>query len=166
MRTIFAILTTACIVSCNNSATDTKEIAKEPTAPTRKEIIFDRLLGTWQNEDGKSFERWIKINEQYQTTGFSVKGTDTSWNEQGKVFPENGNWIFENIVNGQNEGKAVRFTSTILNENTVQFSNPAHDFPTDINYTLAGPATIRAFIFGPNGEGGKDTIPFNFTRLK
>jgi len=53
-----------------------------------------------------------------------------------------------------------------LNETIVQFSNPAHDFPTDINYTVADANTLRAFIVGPNNKGGKDTIPFNYIRVK
>ena len=69
-------------------------------------------------------------------------------------------------MKGQNDGKAIKFTSIILNEKTVQFSNPQHDFPTDINYTVADANTVNAFIIGPNNKGGKDTIPFNYTRLK
>jgi hypothetical protein len=167
MRKILGIIATTCILSCNNSSESTDTATKEEkTVPPSTELVFDKLLGTWQSEDGKSFERWSKNNDMYQTAGFSVKGSDTSWNEQGKVYPENGNWVFENTVNGQNQGKAVKFTSTILQANTVQFSNPAHDFPTDINYTIADPQTLNAFIIGPNNKGGKDTIPFNFTRLK
>ena len=69
-------------------------------------------------------------------------------------------------MKGQNEGKAVKFTSTFLNETSVQFSNPAYDFPTDINDTVTDANTIRAFIVGPNNKGGKDTIPFNYIRVK
>ena len=87
------------------------------------------------------------------------------WKESARIFPENNNWVFENKVQGQNDGKTTRFTSTLLNETSVQFSNPAHDFPTDINYTVADPNTINAFIIGPNNKGGKDTIPFNYTRV-
>ncbi len=132
-----------------------------------QQLIFDKLTGTWQSEDGKSFERWTKNNDgTYMTAGFSIKGNDTSWNEQGSVYKENNNWVFENRVKDQNDGKAIKFTSSLLNETSVQFSNPAHDFPTDINYTVADAATLRAFIVGPNNKGGKDTIPFNFTRAK
>jgi hypothetical protein len=69
-------------------------------------------------------------------------------------------------VKSQNEGKAVKFTSTFLNETSVQFSNPVHDFPTDINYTVTDDNTLRAFIVGLNNKGGKDTIPFNYIRVK
>ena len=95
---------------------------------------------------------------------FTINGTDTAWKERAVVFGKNENWIFENVVSGQNEGQAVSFTSTLLDSSRVQFSNPAHDFPTDIHYTLVNDSILEAFIAGPNGKGGKDTIPFNYKR--
>jgi hypothetical protein len=165
MRHILSLIASIALFSCNNTA-DKKGETTETPAPPVADLVFDKLTGVWQTEDGKSFERWTKHDTGYQTTGFSVKGADTVWNEQGKVFKENDSWVFENTVNGQNDGKAVRFTATIIDANTVQFSNPTHDFPTDINYTVADTRTLRAFIVGPNSKGGKDTIPFNFTRAK
>ena len=163
--TVFVLL--VLMAACNNNKNNSSDPATtgNDTKTADKHLVFDKITGTWQNEDGKSFERWTKnADGTYATGTYSLNGTDTSWNEQGRVYPENGNWIFENTVNGQNAGKAVKFTSSVLNENAVQFSNPAHDFPTDINYTVADANTLRAFIVGPNEKGGKDTIPFNFTR--
>ena len=161
-----ALMTWSLITACNDKPAE----AKKPTelaASEPKQLVFDKLVGLWKNEDGKSFEQWTKKeNGTYQSRGYSIKGTDTSWNEQGTIYPENSHWVFENIVTNQNAGKAIKFTSTILTESTVQFSNPQHDFPTDINYTLPDGNTVNAFIVGPNGKGGKDTIPFNFTRIK
>ncbi len=117
--------------------------------------------------DGKSFERWTKKDDgTYQSVAFSVKGNDTSWNEVANIYPENDQWVFENTVKGQNDGKAVKFISSLLDENMVQFSNPAHDFPTDVNYTVFGADAVNAFIVGTNNKGGKDTIPFSYTRIK
>lgn len=165
MKKIIAPVVLLAAYACNNS-----DSSKEKTEPAEKTavapLVFDQIVGTWQSEDGKSFERWTKNNSSYQTAGFTVKESDTVWNEQGSVYKENETWIFENKVHNQNEGKAIRFSSTILNSNTVQFSNPAHDFPTDINYTLNHPDTLNAFIVGPSEKGGKDTIPFNFIRIK
>jgi hypothetical protein len=75
-------------------------------------------------------------------------------------------WVFENTVKGENDGKSVKFVSTKLTENSIQFSNPEHDFPNDVNYTVADENTVRAFIVGKNNKGGLDTIPFNYTRVK
>jgi hypothetical protein len=148
------LITTAFLffISCNNKSTGN---------------VFDKLVGIWQSEDGKSFEQWSENdNGTYRSVAFSVNGADTSWNEQASIYPENDKWVFENTVKGQNNGKAVRFVSSALSDNSVQFSNPAHDFPTDINYTLPDANIVHAFIIGPNGKGGKDTIPFNYVRLK
>ena len=153
------------IIACNNTDSSTTKKSSNSN-PAQQQSVFDKLNGTWRNEDGKSFERWTKNeNGSYRSVGFSIKGKDTSWNEQADIYQENDNWIFENTVKGQNNGKPVKFTSSLLNENSVQFSNPAHDFPTDINYTVTGVNIVRAFIVGPNNKGGKDTIPFNFKRV-
>ena len=130
-------------------------------------MVFDKLVGTWHSEDGKSFESWIKINDSlFESAVYSLKDKDTSWNETAKIYPENDHWVFENLVKGQNDGKAVRFTSTLLNESTVHFSNPAHDFPTDIHYDVPDNNNIKAYIVGPNQKGGKDTIPYNYKRYQ
>lgn len=156
-----------CIIACNTSENSiaTKDDSSIPAS--QQQSVFEKLTGTWQSEDGKSFERWTKNDDgTYQSDGFSVKENDTSWNEQANIYRENENWVFENTVKGQNDSKAIKFISSVLNENSVQFSNPAHDFPTDVNYTLVDDSTLKAFIAGPNNKGGKDTIPFNFTRIK
>jgi hypothetical protein len=164
---LLIIVTLLFAFSCNNeNSNNTSETIAE-TGPSVKPLVFDKLIGTWQSENYRSFERWTKNNDgTYRSVAFSVKGTDTSWNEQASIYPENDKWVFENTVKGQNNGKAVRFISSAISENSVQFSNPAHDFPTDINYTLPDDNTVHAFIAGPDSKGGKDSIPFNYTRLK
>lgn len=164
LRSVIIIFSTGSILACNNSENST---VKNETSPLpAKELVFDKLTGTWKMDDGKGFERWTKkANGTYQSVAFSIKGNDTSWNEQASIYPENDQWVFENTVKGQNDGKAVKFISSLLDENRVQFSNPAHDFPTDINYTIIGTDAVRAFIVGPNNKGGKDTILFNYIRV-
>ncbi|MEI9909080.1 MAG: hypothetical protein WDO71_05080 [Bacteroidota bacterium] len=164
--TFFMILN---MIACTNQSNNKKETtaATETIPSPAMELVFDKLRGTWQSEDGKSFERWAKNDDgTFRSVAFSIKGSDTSWNEQALIYPGKNNWVFENTVKGQNEGKAVKFISTLLTATSVQFSNPAHDFPTDINYTVPGANTLNAFIIGPNAKGGKDTIPFNYTRVK
>lgn len=142
-------------------------ICVSATSNKQQEIVFDKLVGLWKSKKGTSFEKWTKKdNGSYEAKSFRVRGTDTSWTEQVNIFKENDKWIYEVTVKGQNNGKAVKFTSAMLNDNSVLFSNPAHDFPTDIGYTVADDNTVNAFIVGPNKNGGKDTIPFSFTRVK
>ncbi|MFC0775527.1 hypothetical protein [Terrimonas alba] len=149
---------------CNNAG-ESSLIEKDVSASSSS-VLFDQLVGTWENENGKSFEQWTKNPDgTFNSKVFSVKGTDTCYNEEGIVYKENENWVFENRVKNQNDGKAVKFTSTQLSNLSVQFSNPAHDFPTDVNYTVVDSVTIRAFIIGP-AVNGKDTFYFNYHKVK
>jgi hypothetical protein len=155
--------------NCNNDKGGNTiiEIAAGTDSEKTPPAVFEKLLGTWQSEDGKSFERWKKNDDgTYRSDVYNLKGSDTSWNEQARIYPEKNQWVFENTVKGQNDGKSVKFTSTIITDNRVQFSNPAHDFPTDVNYTLLDMNTLNAFIIGPNSNGGKDTILFNSKRFR
>lgn len=150
---------------CNNPG-ESSPIEKDVSASSSS-VIFDKLIGTWENENGKSFEQWIKNPDgTFNSKVFSVKGMDTSYNEEASIYKENENWVFENRVKNQNDGKAVKFTSTQLSNSSVQFSNPAHDFPTDVNYTVVDSVTVNAFVIGPAASGGKDTFYFNYHKVK
>ena len=153
-------------LSCRNSATKQPDTnTGNETPSTSAVLIFDRLPGTWQSENGSIFERWVKNGDgTYESRVFSLAGDDTAWKETARIFPEDKHWVFENIVKGQNEGKATRFTSTILNDSSVQFSNPAHDFPTDINYTIVDDTTLNAFIIGPGSGDKRDTVWFKYRK--
>ena len=130
-------------------------------------LVFDKMVGTWKTETPDGFEIWSKQPDgSFKSAGITVKGNDTSWNENTRVYPEAGKWVFETTVKGQNDGKAVKFTASVLTDNSVQFSNPTHDFPTDINYSFIDNNRIHAFIFGPNDKGGKDTMYYELTRTK
>ncbi len=156
------------VIACNGKEEkgaddlNTKEEKNPSTAS-----VFDKLLGTWANENGKSFERWTKNEDgTYRSVVFIIKGNDTVYTDQIIVSRENDKWISENTVVGQNEGQAIKFKETLLTGNSIQFSNPAHDFPTDVNYTVMDANTVHAFIIGPNNKGGRDTIPFNYIRVR
>lgn len=160
------------LTACNNEKDKTSEAGKNETpaasAPATGTLVFDKLVGTWKREDSEEvFERWTKKDDgTFTSTGFTVNNKDTSWNEFVNIYKEGSNWIFETSVKGQNNGKPVKFTSSSISDNNVVFSNPAHDFPTDISYTVADANTVNAFIVGPNQKGGKDTIPFNYRRAQ
>ncbi len=135
----------------------------EPETP----LVLDKLVGTWKSEDGKSYERWTKNPDgSYHSSVYMLKEKDTFFVEQADIFKRNNHWVFENKVAGQNDGKKVRFTSDIANESKIRFTNPAHDFPNEINYTVPNANVVNAFIVGKNEKGGIDTIPFNYSRVE
>jgi hypothetical protein len=157
---------TILLVACNSRDT-TAGNTGAPAETDSIQLVFDKLVGTWLNKEQESFERWTKNDDgTYQSVVFTVKGKDTVINEQAKIYPENNQWIFDNLVKGQNSGKSVRFTSSALTANSVQFSNPAHDFPNDIHYAVPDENTVNAFIAGKNEKGGRDTIPFTYSRVR
>ncbi|MGZ3883998.1 MAG: DUF6265 family protein [Bacteroidia bacterium] len=121
---------------------------------------LERLEGTWKLTTEAQYERWIKNSDgSFSATVFSPNGKDSTVSEQVKIYKKGESWCFETVVTGENKGKPVVFTSTLLNDSVVQFENPAHDFPTMINYRLLSDNRLRAFIAGKT-----DTIYFNYTR--
>ncbi|HEX7846365.1 MAG TPA: hypothetical protein VF476_11250, partial [Chitinophagaceae bacterium] len=121
---ILFIISLSVLIACNNkSSSKTEEPASTADTNTAaKPLVFDQLTGTWKSEDGQNFERWIKNEDgTYKTDVYSLKGTDTTWKESGRVYPENSNWVYENKVTNQNDGKVIKFTSTKMSDNSVQF---------------------------------------------
>jgi hypothetical protein len=123
--------------------------------------VFDKLVGTWRLGEEEQFERWTGNEDgSYSSRMYSVAGTDTTILEDVKIVKDGDKWNFITLVKGQNKGKAITFTSTILKDTIVQFENPSHDFPRIINYRLESEHNMQAFIAGTN-----DTIYFNFSRV-
>lgn len=154
------------LVACGSNEVKT-EVPAASAPESGNLFVLDKLVGTWQSPDGKSFERWTKENdERYHSFVYNLNGKDTVVNERAVVYREGEQWVFENQVSGQNDGKRVKFTSAFVKEDAIEFNNPAHDFPNVIHYSIPNNAQINAFIVGNNEKGGKDTIPFNYRRVK
>lgn len=154
MKKLF-IFTSALVIafSCSNKH---KNSSEEGTP------VFDRLVGTWRLDDeGEQFEKWTSNTDgSYSSRMYSIEGKDTIIQEDVKIVKEGDKWNFITLVKGQNNGKAITFTSTILQDTIVQFENPSHDFPRIINYRLESDHNMQAFI-----AGTKDTIYFNYARV-
>jgi hypothetical protein len=130
--------------------------------PEKPKTVFDRLVGTWKLADDSQYERWTKNNDgSYSSRMFTLAGQDTNVTEDATITAENQKWIFKTLVKGQNKGKAVTFSSTIMKDTLVQFENPAHDFPRMINYRVVNDTILQAFIAGTT-----DTIYFNYRRVQ
>lgn len=150
------VIVSMCIVFCFSCSNK-----EESTEVADKKLVFDGLVGTWKLAEEEQFEEW-KWHEDgsYSSRAYTVAGKDTNIMEEVKIINEGGKWNFITQVKGQNKGKAVTFTSTILQDTLVQFENPAHDFPRIINYRLPSKNEMQAFIGGTT-----DTIYFNFSRV-
>jgi len=152
VRSSIAIM---CMILCMACSRGINAVQEEPG------LVFDKFLGTWKLDGEEQYEQWRKNeNGSYSSRMFTVSGKDTTIREEVKIVPEDGKWNFITIVKGQNKGKAVLFTSSVLMDSLVQFENPAHDFPRIINYRLSSSDTLSAFI-----SGTSDTIYFHFSRV-
>ena len=150
-----SIIAASCLIFCISCSDALESIKEEP------DLVFNKLIGTWKLSDEDQYEQWYKnIDGSYSSRSFAVTGKDTTIMEEVKIVPEGGKWNFITLVKGQNKGKAVTFTSSLLQDTLVQFENPAHDFPRIVNYRLASENIMQAFIGGTN-----DTIYFNFSRV-
>lgn len=129
---------------------------------SEKQIVFEKLIGTWQIEGENEFEKWSKNDDgTFSSVMYKVKEGDTTYLETVKIYKnEKSLWVYEPLVKGQNNGQPVSFTEVLLNETQVSFENQQHDFPKYIHYSLISPVKLEAFI-----AGGKDTVRFNFKRL-
>jgi hypothetical protein len=127
-----------------------------------KDLVFDKLIGTWMLTDSSQYEQWQRnMDGSFRSRMFSIEGNDTAIAEEVSIYEADQKWHFKVTVNGQNKGEPVVFSSTKLTESTVQFENPEHDFPKLVNYEVLPNNHMRAFI-----ASSTDTIYFNFKKLK
>ena len=71
MRHFLYRISIICLLSivhfnCNNqtavsTATNVDSSSKEKSSNPPSPLVFEKMLGTWQSENGKNFERWKKI---------------------------------------------------------------------------------------------------------
>lgn len=131
----------------------------------QNDVIFNKLPGTWQRSNGRTHEKWEKKPDgSFFSVMYSVRGADTTLQEEVTTTREGNRWVY--AVKGAGNAEIVRFPSVEVTPTKAHFSNPSHDFPTDIVYELIDPTKLRAYIVGPNDKGGKDTVWFNFTRIR
>jgi hypothetical protein len=129
----------------------------------QEDLIFSTLTGTWQRSNGRTHEKWEqKPDGSFFSVMYSVRGADTTIQEEVTTTREGNRWVY--AVKGAGNAEIVRFPSVEVTPTKAHFSNPAHDFPTDIVYELTDPNNLRAFIVGTNNQGIKDTIWFMYKR--
>lgn len=163
MKKLSLLLFALVVLSCDSPKNKLGE--NSDSSSPAEPVLFDRFIGTWQNKTFGNYEKWQKVNDgEFVAMAFTVNEADTVIQETVKVYKEAGNWVYEVTVKNQNDGLPVKFTANSVTANQVNFSNPTHDFPTDINYSYDG-HSLQAFIAGIGKDGMRDTIPFAFERV-
>ncbi|MFT3794118.1 DUF6265 family protein [Flavobacterium sp.] len=146
------------IISCD------KKAEKQPAQITKA----DWLLGDWENKtpQGDLSESWQKANDStYNGASYFIKGKDTLFAESVVLSEKNGEVLYTVTAKGQNNDLPVAFKMTTATAKQIIFENPAHDFPTKIQYQLVNKDSIVAQISGKQ-EGKPASETFAFGRKK
>lgn len=129
------------IVSCQKKESVEKDKIK----------IADWLIGNWENTspDGVLTENWQKLNDStFTASSYFIKGKDTIHFESIVLAQKGETLTYTATVKGQNDDKAVAFSSIAESDKQLVFENPKHDYPQKITYTKGANNTLTAEISG------------------
>jgi hypothetical protein len=135
--TYFAIISWLVIVACNKHA-----------HPLYK------LEGCWKyDSDHDIYESWRKVNDSLMLgKGFSVKGDDTTVNEEVQLWLTEKEVRYIAKVHGQNDDSPVIFLLRGTTRDEFCFENPQHDFPQKICYRFIHDTLMSVTIAGNNDQ--------------
>ncbi len=122
----------------------------------RQCYIFD---GTWKmtTKNGTLYESWSKPNNfTLKSTSYKVKANGDTVLLESVVLTQTRSGVFYNsTVKDQNDGKAVPFKLSSINNKTFVFTNEEHDYPKRIVYEFIGTDSLHAWIDGGEEEKTK-----------
>lgn len=116
------------------------------------------LEGEWNtgNEAGFAGEFWnIENDTLLRGQGLVLIGNTKHVMEEISIYTSNGALYYGARVADQNEGKAILFKASYINNGHLVFENPGHDFPTRIVYKLASQDTLEVNISGRDAEDNR-----------
>ena len=123
---------------------------------------FEWLEGTWVQHN-KGVETWHRTETgTWKGRGGSFVGQDTTWYEALAIETHEGTVQYLPDV-PHNQG-TVPFSLNLHEENTWEFINLEHDFPTHIRYTFQAPDSLIVVVSGPDSAGIK-TLDFRFQKV-
>ncbi|MCZ6703881.1 MAG: DUF6265 family protein [Ignavibacteria bacterium] len=150
LNIVFIIVGISIFYGCN---TDTEKQIKKA----------EWLIGTWENKTsrGSIFETWNRVNDnELSGKSYILKDKDTIVFETIRLLQENDILFYIPVVNNQNDGLPVRFTSKTISDTKLVFENLKHDFPQLISYSKINTDSLVAEISGiKNGQERKQTFP-------
>jgi hypothetical protein len=110
----------------------------------------ERIEEVWMSADG----------DVLPGLGRSLKGAATASYEYMRIVIEDGVPAFIAQPGG---AAPTAFKRTAYGADWVRFENPAHDFPTRVEYRRKGEG-LHAEIAGPGEDGREVVIPFEYVR--
>ena len=134
------------------------------TPPPPKDLSeLDWIIGKWKVGEGRNFETWTKINDQYYFgRNFRIYGKgDTAVQETIDLVLKDDEILYIPTVKSPKGDREVPFKMVSDSDKYFIFENPKHDFPKKISYTKFDKNTVRARI-----EGGTRKVDYQFIRQK
>ena len=121
----------------------------------------DVFAGTWCDSISGIYETWEKAGDKH-LKGFSyeLKNGEKVISEYIEIGMKENKMTYTVSVKNQNNEKPVSFVLSAT-DSIYTFVNPAHDFPTYINYTVVSENYIRAKV----GNKSRSFI-LNYHRIK
>lgn len=123
---------------------------------------IDWLAGTWIGTSGTSAfeERWTPPGGgSMLAVARSLRNGVMNAFEFLCIVQRNGGLVYTAMPNGRQP--ATDFTLTKIDQNSVTFENPAHDFPKMVRYTLGADGTLEAVV---SGTGKQKPQVFRFRK--
>ncbi len=147
-RLFFMIFTLVFLQSCNRPSYS----------------LFD-LEGVWKTEQGPLFyEQWtLMADSSLAGKGFTLKGNDSLILETMRLSKKEGNWVYEALASGQNDGQIIAFPLKEKSGNSWIFENLSHDYPNRIIYSFENDSILTARTENTAGNKVQD---FHFKRIK
>lgn len=139
---IFSIILFSALSACKSNA-ELKQIGV-------KDISW--LVGQWQTEPRNRVEVWSLRGDKYQASGLLLNENKPLVNELMNISEVNGFLVYSVLAYGQNDNKYIDFTLSNRKPKDLLFSNPDHDFPKTIRYTLENENQLKVTIGDENKE--------------
>lgn len=122
------------------------------------------MTGCWERRAGARVieEQWMAPRAgTLLGVSRTVSGDSVVEFEFMRITERGGRLTFAAWPQGQGPGE---FQSTTVDDSSVAFANPAHDFPQHVRYRRHGPDSLAARIEGSRG-GTAMAVDFPFARV-
>lgn len=155
------IFVVACTPPTEHASSEPHELT--PEAPHS----IDALLGRWQEvqDSGRTVfhEQWEKeANGSLKGLGYVMSGMDTVFIEHLAILGTDTGTFYSATIQSQNNGQAVLF-QLVHEQDSLIFTNPAHDFPDSIVYTPLLNGTMNVLVSG-TGNGARRSEHYHLSR--
>lgn len=154
MKKLALLATLLIVVSCKNQASD------EKLNPAQW------ILGSWEQQTDKGIltETWQRQNDSlFVGSCYFINQSDTLHTETILLEQRDDSITYSANVKGQNNDKAVPFTLTTANTNSLVFENLKHDYPQKIVYQKNKSNGLVVTISGIL-QGKKSEEKYSFTK--